>query len=314
MHIPDGFIDGKTAAASAVLAATGVGVALRQVRRQLPPRRIPLLGLAAAFIFAAQMINFPVVGGTSGHLLGGVLVAALLGPSAAVVAMTTVLIVQAFLFGDGGILALGANVLNMAVLGVVSGYVVFVLVSRAIPGTRGQIAGVAFGGWCSTVIAAANCAGQLAWSGTVSGTSAFPAMIAIHMLIGIGEGLIGAMAYFAVVRTRPDLVRVNEPTVARPWWNEWTVYAMLAIAGLALFVSPFACHWPDGLDSVATKFGFDHRAATTAWHAPVKDYQFPGLPWNRGATALAGLAGCSVVFGLALLLARSLVRKGDQTS
>jgi hypothetical protein len=109
MHIPDGFIDGKTAAATALLSAVGVGLALRQVRRRLAPRRVPLLGLAAAFLFAAQMVNFPVVGGTSGHLLGGVLAAALLGPSAAIVVLTTVLIVQCFLFADGGVLALGAN-------------------------------------------------------------------------------------------------------------------------------------------------------------------------------------------------------------
>ena len=110
MHIPDGFIDGKTAATTALLSAAGVGLALRQVRRRLPPRRVPLLGLAAAFLFAAQMVNFPVAGGTSGHLVGGVLAAALLGPSAAIVVLTTVLIVQCFLFADGGVLALGANI------------------------------------------------------------------------------------------------------------------------------------------------------------------------------------------------------------
>src|SRR5271168_876048 len=105
MHIPDGFIDGKTAATAAVLSALAVGASLRQVKRELPPRKIPLLGLAAAFLFAAQMVNFPVAGGTSGHLLGGTLVAALLGPSAAIVVLTTVLLVQCFLFADGGITA-----------------------------------------------------------------------------------------------------------------------------------------------------------------------------------------------------------------
>ncbi len=103
MHIPDGFLDGKTAAVAGVISAAGVGLALRQVKRELPPRKIPLLGLSAAFLFAAQMVNFPVAGGTSGHLVGGALVAALLGPSAAVVVVTTVLIVQCFLFQDGGV-------------------------------------------------------------------------------------------------------------------------------------------------------------------------------------------------------------------
>src|SRR3990172_7730516 len=134
MHIPDGFIDGKTAGATTALSLAGVGLALRRVKRELPPRKVPLLGLAAAFLFAAQMLNFPVAAGTSGHLIGGVLVAALLGPSAAVVVVTTVLIVQCFLFADGGVSALGANVFNMALLGAVGGYAIYRLVRRAVPG------------------------------------------------------------------------------------------------------------------------------------------------------------------------------------
>ena len=109
MHVPDGFLDAKTAVATAALAAAGLGVALRQARLHLPPRRVPLLGLAAAFVFAAQMINFPVAGGTSGHLVGGVLAAVLLGPSAAVIVLSAVLIVQCLMFADGGLSALGAK-------------------------------------------------------------------------------------------------------------------------------------------------------------------------------------------------------------
>jgi cobalt/nickel transport system permease protein len=148
MHIPDGFIDGKTALATAALSAVGVGVALRQVKRELPPRKISLLGLAAAFLFAAQMVNFPVAGGTSGHLVGGALVAALLGPSAAVVVVTTVLIVQCFLFADGGVMALGANIFNMAIVNSVGGYAIYRSVSGVLPGIRGRITALAFAGWC----------------------------------------------------------------------------------------------------------------------------------------------------------------------
>ena len=122
------------------------GWRLRQVRRSLPRRRVPLLGLAAAFLFAAQMVNFPVYGGTSGHLVGGVLVAALLGPSAAIVVLTTVLIVQCFLFADGGVLALGANIFNMGIIGGAGGYWIYRLVCRALPGTRGPVAAIAFAG------------------------------------------------------------------------------------------------------------------------------------------------------------------------
>src|SRR5205809_3804003 len=121
MHLPDGFLDAKTALLCTGAATVGVGVALRQVRTTLEPRRLPMLGLAAAFVFAAQMLNFPVAGGTSGHLVGGVLTAILLGPSAAVLVMTCVLIVQCFMFADGGVLALGANIFNMGVVNVCAG-------------------------------------------------------------------------------------------------------------------------------------------------------------------------------------------------
>ena len=116
MHVPDGFLDARTLVATAGLAAVGLGLALREVRRNLPPRRVPLIGLAAAFVFAAQMLNFPVAAGTSGHLIGAALAAVLLGPAAAIVAMTAVLLLQALMFADGGITALGANVLNLAVI------------------------------------------------------------------------------------------------------------------------------------------------------------------------------------------------------
>src|SRR2546422_7604656 len=119
MHIPDGFLDPKTALASGALSAVGLTIALRDARRRLPARKVPLMGLSAAFVFAAQMLNFPVAAGTSGHLIGGVLAAVLLGPSAAAVVLTSVLIVQCFVFGDGGVLALGANVFNMGIVSAV---------------------------------------------------------------------------------------------------------------------------------------------------------------------------------------------------
>jgi cobalt/nickel transport system permease protein len=309
MHIPDGFIDGKTAAATALLSVVGVGLALRQARRRLPPRRVPLLGLAAAFLFAAQMVNFPVAGGTSGHLVGGVLVAALLGPSAAIVVLTTVLIVQCFLFADGGVLALGANVFNMAIIGAAGGYAIYRLVCRWLPGMRGQVAAVAFAGWCSTVLASISCAGQLAWSGTVAWPVGFAAMAGVHMVIGIGEGLISALAFLAIQRMRPDLIsEVSGPAQPRQW-GELVCYGLLGALGVAIFVAPFACPWPDGLESVAARLGFDHKAAQPVVRALAPDYQVPGVRWAAGATALAGAVGTLVVFGLALLLARSLVRE-----
>lgn len=307
MHIPDGFIDGKTAATTALLSATGVGLALRQVRRQLPPRRVPLLGLAAAFLFAAQMVNFPVAGGTSGHLVGGVLAAALLGPSAAIVVLTTVLIVQCFLFADGGVLALGANIFNMAIIGGAGGYVIYRGMCAIMPGTRGRVAAVAFAGWCSTVLAAISCAGQLAWSGTVAWPVAFTAMTSVHMVIGIGEGLISALVLLAILRVRPELA--GEVSRAEPTrqWGELVRYGLLGTVGVAIFVAPFACSWPDGLEQVAARLGFEHRAIETTVPALAPGYHIPGVHRAVGATALAGVAGAAIAFGLALLLARILV-------
>jgi cobalt/nickel transport system permease protein len=338
MHIPDGFIDAKTAAVTAALSAIGVGLALRRVKRELPPRRVPLLGLAAAFLFAAQMVNFPVAGGTSGHLIGGVLVAALLGPSAAVVVVTTVLIVQCFLFADGGVLALGANIFNMGIIGGAGGWAIYRVLCGWLPGARGRVTAIAFAGWASTVLASICCAGQLAWSGTVAWPAAFTAMAGVHILIGIGEGLISALAFLAIERTRPEVI--TEMTTDSPRWGERTRepieapgrlagtlappgaisskptgyaelvgYGLLIAIGVAVFVAPFACPWPDGLEAVAAKLGFEHRATPPLLSAPAPDYQIPGIHWAVGATAIAGAAGSLVVFGLALLLGRWLVPK-----
>jgi cobalt/nickel transport system permease protein len=309
VHIPDGFIDGKTAATTAVLSAAGVGFALRRVRREMPARNVPMLGLAAAFLFVAQMVNFPVAGGTSGHLVGGVLVAALLGPSAAVVVLTTVLIVQSFVFQDGGVLALGANIFNMAILDSVAGYGIYRAVGGWVPGARGRVTAIAFAGWCATVLAAASCAGELAWSGVVAWRPAFTAMVGVHLLIGLGEGLISALVFLAIQRARPEIVADAGRAGAASRWGEWTIYGLLVVLGLALFVTPFACPWPDGLERVAARFGFAHRAAGPILAAPAPDYRWPGLHWATGATALAAVLGALVVFALALLLGRLLVPK-----
>lgn len=303
MHIPDGFVDVKTAATAAALAVAGLGGALAQARRELPPRRVPLLGLGAAFVFAAQMVNFPVAGGTSGHLIGGALIAAWLGLPAAIIVMTTVLVAQCFLFADGGVTALGANLFNMAVVAPVVGWAVFRGVVRLLPGRRGQVAAVAFAGWCSTVAAALSCAGQLAWSGTVAWAVAFPAMTGIHLLIGLGEGAISALVFSAVAQVRPELATGAAPLPLRGLVG----YGLLVAVGLTLFAAPFACPWPDGLEAVAAKLGFEH-AAQAPLAAPLADYAMPGIASAGWATALAGLVGTLAVFGLAVGLSRWLVK------
>jgi cobalt/nickel transport system permease protein len=315
MHIQDGFIDGKTALAAAAISAAGVGVALRQVKRELPPRKTPLLGLAAAFLFAAQMVNFPVAGGTSGHLVGGALVAALLGPSAAVVVVTTVLVVQCFLFADGGVTALGANVFNMAIVNSAAGYAIYSGVCRVLPGVRGRVTAIAFAGWCATVLAAVCCAGELALSNTAPWPLAFPAMAGTHILIGVGEGLISALVFLAIERTRPDMIAETGGPGRPQRWGELVRYGLLVSLGVAIFVAPFACPWPDGLDRVAAKLGFEHKAAQLLPHVPAPDYHAPGIHWAAGATAIAGAAGVLIVFALAFLLGRLLVpKRADEIS
>jgi cobalt/nickel transport system permease protein len=307
MHIPDGFLDSKTAIATGFLAAAGLGIALRQTRAHLPQRRVPLLGLAAAFVFAAQMINFPVAGGTSGHLIGAVLAAVLLGPSAAVIVISAVLIVQCLMFADGGLSALGANIFNMGVLGAVGGWAIYRVVSRVFKGLFGRVLGAAFAAWCSTVMAAVACAGELAVSHTARWAVVLPAMAGVHMLIGIGEGLITGLALTAIARVRPELLQPDNGSAPRRQYGAVIAYGTLIALGLALFVSPLASRWPDGLDKTAEALGFSTRKVPPILPAPLPDYEVPGIHWSTLATSLAGAAGTVVVFFLAWLLARALV-------
>ncbi len=306
MHIPDGFLDAKTMAASAGLACAGVGWALKSAQSRIAPQRMPLMGLSAAFVFAAQMLNFPVLGGTSGHLLGGVLVAVLLGPSAAVVVMTAVVMVQCLLFSDGGLLALGANVFNMAVLAPVTGYGVYRLARLVWREPAGIIGASAFAGWCSTVVASLACAGQLAYAGTASLGVVIPAMVHVHMVIGIGEGLITGLVLAAILRVRPELIEncgIKEQT---PRLRDTLVLGSIIVLGMALFLTPLASSFPDGLERVAEQLGFADKDGGAALHGLMPDYQAPGVSSSVVATALAGAFGAMVAFGLAWMLGRML--------
>jgi cobalt/nickel transport system permease protein len=312
VHIPDGFLDGKTAVATGALAAVGLGVALWSVRRTFPPRRVPLIGLAAAFVFAAQMLNFPVAGGTSGHLIGAVLAAVLLGPSAAVVVLGSVLILQCFLFADGGLTALGANLFNMALVAPVLGYGVYALVRRAAgDGRRARLAATGFAAWCSTVAASVACAGELAVSGTALWRVAFPAMVAVHMVIGLGEAAITTLVVAAVAGARPELLREPPATARTPRYAAVAVYGLLVVLGLVLFIAPVASGLPDGLARVAASLGFEARAAAPVLPAPLADYAVPGLGegGHVPSVAIAGTIGGLVAFALAWLLATLLTSR-----
>ena len=209
MHIPDGFIDLKTSAAFAAIGAAGVGISLKGAQRQLSEKSAPLAGLTAVFVFAVQMLNFPVAAGTSGHLLGGVLAAVLVGPYAASLVITVVLIIQAFLFADGGLTALGLSVFNMSLVGVWVGYGIFLLVMKVLPMKKPSVAlAAAIGALISVPAAAVGFVLQYAVGATATyETSAvLTAMVGTHILIGIGEAIITFLTISAVLASRSDLV------------------------------------------------------------------------------------------------------------
>lgn len=210
MHIPDGFLDGGVAAGAGAVAAVAVAVGLRRASTTLDERRVPLLGVTGAFVFAAQMLNFPVAGGTSGHFLGAGLAAILLGPWLACLVMAVVIGLQAFVFADGGITALGANVLNMGVIGALAVGLVMGAAFRVLPRTRTALLAVTAGGtWLAVMLGAAATAVELGVSGTVPLGTVLPAMLGVHALIGIGEAVITVAAVGAVLATRPDLLAVR---------------------------------------------------------------------------------------------------------
>lgn len=216
MHIPDGFIDLPTSLGAGALAAGGLALAARKASAELEERVAPLAGLVSAFVFAAQMLNFPIAAGTSGHLLGGVLAGVLVGPWTGALCVAVVLLVQV-LFADGGLSALGLNITNMALIGALGGYWLFAVLRRLLPGGRGVIAAAGLAAAGSVVLAAAGFWAEYALGGTteVPLATVGAAMIGVHLLIGIGEGVITALTVGTVLAVRPDLVYGARHLLAR---------------------------------------------------------------------------------------------------
>jgi cobalt/nickel transport system permease protein len=267
------------------------------------------MGILAAAIFAGQMLNFTIIGGTSGHLMGAAIATILLGPWAAILVMTTVVGVQALIFQDGGLLVLGANIFNMAVIGVAVSYFLYRTIQRLANGKNwGVFVGGFIAAWTSIVVVALAVALQLAISGTSPANIAIPTMGAIHSLIGIGEGLITVGALALIVASRPDLIQASgEPTVggAILW------VAGLAIALLLAIASPLASANPDGLEWIAQEQGFLDSAQAPLYKL-IPDYVLPGMSNQALATILAGIIGTLLVFGVALAVAYS--RRKQQTT
>ena len=303
MHIPDGFLSLAVSVICWIITAALVAVAVARLNRTLDDRQVPLMGVMAAFIFAAQMINFPVAGGTSGHLLGGALAAILLGPWAGILVMTAVIAVQGLLFQDGGLLAMGANILNMGVLSVTIGYGLYRLVLGG--SRRLRLAGAGVAAWFSVMTGALATALQLWLSGNARPGLIFPAMLGVHALIGIGEGLITAATLAFIFRVRPDLV--EEKGIPRGGGG-WALAGLL-IALVIAVLSPLASTDPDGLERVAINLGFIRKTLPNPYLS-LPDYTLPFLGPTPLSTILAGILGVLVVAGLVFLTVRLLRRRG----
>ncbi len=303
LHIPDGFLSVIIAVIFWVITAAAVGVAITKTNKTLGEKQVPLMGIMAAFIFAAQMLNFPVLGGTSGHFLGGALAAIVLGPWAGILVMTAVIALQGLLFQDGGLLAMGANIFNMGLLTAMIGYGLYRSVLNQNKTVRLAVAGVA--AWLSTVASALTASLQLWLSGATQLQIVVPAMLGVHVLIGLGEAVVTVTALAFILQTRPDLL--DSQAVADKGGRGWVVVGGI-VALATVLLSPLASADPDGLERVATDMGF-LRLSQSAPYKLMPDYTIPFLGQTALSTVVAGAVGALVVLGLMIVLGNALRRK-----
>ncbi len=303
LHIPDGFLSLTVSIICWVISALTISVAVSRSNKSLGERQIPLMGIMAAFIFAAQMINFPVAGGTSGHLLGGALAAITLGPWAGMLVMTAVISVQALLLQDGGLLVMGANILNMGLITAAIGYGLYRSVSTGSRTLKLTVAGIA--AWLSVMAGALFTSLQLWLSGTSQLQVVIPAMLGVHALIGLGEAFITVAALTFIFQTRPDLLGKNSESAmgSRGW-----VVAGVLISLAVILLSPLASADPDGLERVAGDLGFRAQGAEAPYQI-LPDYTVPFLGETALSTIIAGMIGAAVVGAIILLLGQAMKAK-----
>ena len=302
MHIPDGFLSLIVSIICWIISASVIGLAISKTNKALGEKQIPLMGIMAAFIFAAQMINFPVAGGTSGHLLGGALAAIMLGPWAGMLVMTAVIAVQGLLFQDGGLLVMGANILNMGLATVTVGYGLYRAASTRSNGIKLGVAGVA--AWLSVMTGALLTSLELWLSGTSHLQVVIPAMMSVHALIGLGEALITVSALAFLLRTRPDLLgEGSESTKASKGW----IFVGVIISLAVVLLSPLASADPDGLNRVAIDLGFISSEQSGA--GPLAGYTIPFLASQNQGKIVAGIIGVIVVGLVIMLVARGMKAK-----
>ena len=300
LHIPDGFLHIAVAAVCWIAALIILYFATQNAQQKFDEKLIPLAGIMAAFIFAAQMLNFPVAGGTSGHFIGAALATIVLGPWLGILVMAAVIILQALLFQDGGLVVMGDNIL---VMGIIPAFVGYGLSRSFMNRPRGQrLVAIGVSAWLS-LMAAAFITALLLW---ISGTSALgvvvPAMLGIHALIGLGEALVTVAAYTFIVQTRPELVEKGRASGGRSW-----VVGGVAVALFMVLFAPLASSSPDGLEWVAGERGF-LAAAQDAPYEILPDYTVPFLGDGAISTVAAGIIGALLVFAIAFFVVRTLRR------
>jgi cobalt/nickel transport system permease protein len=301
MHIPDNFLATPVWASLDAIAMPAVALVSRRARTGTDTSRLPLLGVMGAFVFAAQMINFPVGAGTSGHLVGGTLLACLLGPEAAALVVTSILIVQALVFQDGGVLALGANVFNMALCGVLAGYLPFAWLRR----TKWKYHAVFLGGVCSVCVSGVLALAEL----TLSGIRMPPALLIISGLLFLAnavlEGAITTVVLRSIERMNPGLSTDNAEMPERPGRGFSGAVALVSLL-LTSFGILVASTAPDGIEQLALKLGV--RWNTPVLHSPLANYEIQALGTTWLSKAGAGLLGLAAIYTVCVLGSHVLAR------
>ena len=295
MHIPNGFLTDPVCTVTTLASAGTIGYGFARIREVDSSRSGALMAATGAGIFAAQMVNFPIDGGTSGHVLGAAVAAIALGPWRGMLTMAIVLAVQCLVFGDGGLSVLGANVLNIAVVGTLVSWGVYQFTTRRVSGTPGKLLGAGAAAFGSVLAAAAVCSIELAASGTYAMNEVFSAMLSVHLLIALCEAIITTTVVAAGIALAAEQ-RLTSPR------SVMTVGLALAIAVVGL-LAPLASSSPDGLERVAADLNF--AALATDSFALVPEYEAPGIAWPAAAVALAGALGVMLVFASSYTLGRT---------
>jgi len=297
MHVPDGFINVQVSAATGLLSFGTLWAYIRSAKTLIADKFIALTGMMSALIFVLQMINFPIAAGTSGHLLGGALAVIVLGPRLGLICLSVVVIIQSLLFADGGLSALGVNVLNMAIVTCATGWVIVKYWLKFIGKNKTSIiAASVVSGIITVVFSSIAFTLEYAIGGTISipVSSVLVAMISTHFLIGIGEGIITALIVGLLVRVRPDLVYAYDRNDSNT--TNVSLYGLFIVLILLLtLITPFASSSPDGLESVAENFGFQETDGVVLL---LEDYGINAINNNFISTVLSGLLGVIVIVAM----------------